>query len=96
MATGILIPFLSNLCFLLDNGLSYTSFSIGFQNLEIREKNIELTVSVKNTGERYSGREVVQVYITPPRTRREKNTKTGKDLQRPHFYNRVRSRRSRS
>src|SRR5699024_12592673 len=38
-------------------GLSYTSFSIGFQGLEIGEKNIELTVSVKNTGECYSGRE---------------------------------------
>ena len=47
-------------------GLSYTSFSIGFQGLEIGEKNIELTVSVKNTGECYSGREVVQVYITAP------------------------------
>ena len=47
-------------------GLSYTSFSIGFQGLEIREKNIEITVSVKNTGECYSGREVVQVYITAP------------------------------
>ena len=56
-------------------GLSYTSFSIGFQNLEIREKNIELTVSVKNTGERYSGREVVQVYITPPQNEERKEYK---------------------
>lgn len=49
-------------------GLSYTSFSIEFEDIQIRETEIDVIVNVKNTGSSYSGREVVQVYITPPQT----------------------------
>ena len=49
-------------------GLSYTSFSAEFKELRITGTGIEVIVSVKNTGDIYSGREVVQVYITPPQT----------------------------
>lgn len=50
------------------HGLSYTSFLIKFEDLHITGTGIEIKFSVKNTGELYSGREVVQVYITPPQT----------------------------
>ncbi len=49
-------------------GLSYTSFEIKFEDIKITGTNINVSVSVKNTGDCYSGREVVQVYITPPQT----------------------------
>lgn len=49
-------------------GLSYTAFSMKFEGLWVTEAGIELTVSVKNVGESYSGREVVQVYVTLPQT----------------------------
>lgn len=49
-------------------GLSYTSFSIKYEGLCVTEAGIEVSVSVKNIGECYSGREVVQVYVTLPQT----------------------------
>lgn len=49
-------------------GLSYTSFSIEFEALQIAGDVVQVVVSVENTGGRYCGREVVQVYVTPPQT----------------------------
>ncbi len=49
-------------------GISYTSFCIKTGNIQIEGTEIKVTVNVKNTGDIYSGREVVQVYITPPQT----------------------------
>ena len=49
-------------------GISYTSFKIKFENIQITEAGVEVIVNVKNTGNCYSGREVVQVYMTPPQT----------------------------
>lgn len=49
-------------------GLSYTSFSIKFEQLRRTKDGIDITVSVQNTGSSYSGREVVQVYVTLPQT----------------------------
>lgn len=53
-------------------GLSYTDFSIKFDGLRITREGIEVAVTVENTGDHYSGREVVQVYVTPPQTGIEK------------------------
>ena len=53
-------------------GLSYTDFSITYDGLRITREGIEIAVTVENTGERYFGREVVQVYVTPPQTGIEK------------------------
>ncbi|RKI39680.1 beta-glucosidase [bacterium D16-51] len=47
-------------------GLSYTDFSMQFEGLRVVGTGIEISVSVKNIGELYSGREVVQVYVTLP------------------------------
>lgn len=49
-------------------GLSYTDFSIKFEELRITGQGIEVTVSVENIGEQYSGREVVQIYVSLPQT----------------------------
>ena len=48
-------------------GLSYTEFRIDVQGLRVSaDEKITLEVLVKNTGERYSGREVVQIYVSCP------------------------------
>lgn len=49
-------------------GLSYTSFDMRFAELRIGENSVEVEVVVENTGDCYSGREVVQVYVTLPQT----------------------------
>lgn len=48
-------------------GLSYTEFSLTDSKLtDLGDYSYELTVKVKNIGEKYSGKEVVQVYLNPP------------------------------
>lgn len=49
-------------------GLSYTRFSIQCNGIQAADDRIEVTVTVSNTGEHCSGKEVVQVYLTPPQT----------------------------
>lgn len=49
-------------------GLSYTGFSIKFEGCRETERGVEAAVSVKNTGNHYAGREVVQAYVTLPQT----------------------------
>ena len=56
-------------------GLSYTSFSLSDQKLEVNGGNITVEVTVKNTGDRFSGREVVQVYSAAPQTSIKKEFK---------------------
>ena len=53
-------------------GLSYTTFETRFKEIRVTETGAEVTVTVENTGEIYSGREVVQVYVTLPQTGLEK------------------------
>ncbi len=49
-------------------GLSYTDFSIVCEGVRTTGTQTEVTVTVKNTGDSYSGKEVVQVYVTLPQT----------------------------
>ena len=53
-------------------GLSYTDFEIQFCGIEIDQDKIEVNVSVENTGSRFSGSEVVQIYAVLPHGRLEK------------------------
>ena len=53
-------------------GLSYTDLSIEYEGLRITGEGIEVAVAVRNAGKHYPGREVVQVYVTPPQTGLEK------------------------
>lgn len=59
-AAGVLYPF--------GYGLSYTSYSQEIIKFRDDKDRISLTVRVTNTGSRYAGKEVVQLYVTPPYT----------------------------
>lgn len=47
-------------------GMSYTDFDITPVSVSADEKNVSVTVNVKNTGDVYSGKEVVEVYFSAP------------------------------
>ena len=53
-------------------GRSYTEFEWNVKRTEILGESIRVTVSVKNTGTEYAGRETVQVYVSQPRGKLEK------------------------
>ncbi|MDD6039368.1 MAG: glycoside hydrolase family 3 C-terminal domain-containing protein [bacterium] len=58
-------------------GLSYTKFAICVRELRFinpgkKNAGVRLTMEVKNTGKSYSGREVVQVYVSCPQKNIEK------------------------
>lgn len=53
-------------------GLSYTTFDVEMENVKVEKDRIILKVKVKNTGDTYSGCEVVQVYYSAPEGRMEK------------------------
>lgn len=46
-------------------GLSYTTFDVATDTIDMTEQQVTLTVTVTNTGE-HSGKEVVQVYLEKP------------------------------
>ena len=47
-------------------GLSYTTFSLKPDSARVKDDRIGIRVRVRNTGSRYAGREVVQVYYSAP------------------------------
>lgn len=47
-------------------GLSYTDFVITTDSVSADETSVSITVTVKNTGDTYAGKEVVQIYATCP------------------------------
>jgi len=49
-------------------GLSYSKFFIKTKKASVNENRIKLAVNVENTGDKYSGQEVVQVYVSKPQT----------------------------
>lgn len=53
----------------LGYGLSYTQFEQSITKIHETAKTVELTISVKNVGNSYSGKEVVQVYYSAPYTK---------------------------
>ena len=55
-------------------GLSYTTFEMGKPSVKANGKNIEVSVTVKNTG-KVAGKQVAQVYITAPKGAYEKPAK---------------------
>jgi len=50
-------------------GLSYTSFSVDVQNVCVQDEEVCAEVTVCNTGDRFSGAEVVQLYAAAPQGR---------------------------
>lgn len=55
-------------------GLSYTTFEMGNPSVKANGKNIEVSVTVKNTG-KVAGKQVTQVYVTAPKGAYEKPAK---------------------
>lgn len=49
-------------------GLSYTAFSITMDHLTVEKNNIWMDLTVQNTGNNFSGKEVVQVYVSCPQS----------------------------
>ncbi len=47
-------------------GLSYTDFDIQVDEVQADAQELAVTVTVTNTGEQYSGREVVEIYVSAP------------------------------
>ena len=53
-------------------GRSYTDFDLNVIRTEIRGEDILVTVSVKNIGKEFAGRETVQVYVSQPQGKLDK------------------------
>lgn len=47
-------------------GLSYTDFSVEVTDVKLEKTKVNVTASVTNTGLKYAGREVLQLYLTAP------------------------------
>lgn len=47
-------------------GLSYTDFRLGKAELRAEGTEITARLNIKNTGRKYSGKETVQLYVSPP------------------------------
>ncbi len=56
-------------------GLSYTSFEIKPEQVEVSGNTVKVKVIVRNSGEQYAGKQVVQVYAACPQTARAKELK---------------------
>lgn len=56
-------------------GLSYTTFDINNPKVTVKGNQAFVTVKVINTGDRYSGKEVIQIYISLPQGRLPKEEK---------------------
>ncbi len=56
-------------------GLSYTEFSITVDGVLVEGNQVKTTLSVKNVGDTFSGKEVVQIYVSCPQSRFPKEHK---------------------
>ncbi|MDO5425261.1 MAG: glycoside hydrolase family 3 C-terminal domain-containing protein [Eubacteriales bacterium] len=56
-------------------GMSYTSFQINGCVASLNGENVTVETTVKNTGAAYSGKEVVQIYVEPPKGTLEKEVR---------------------
>ena len=66
--------FKKNVAYPFGFGLSYTTFEMGKPSAKANGKNIEVSVTVKNTG-KVAGKQVAQVYVTAPKGAYEKPAK---------------------
>jgi len=53
-------------------GLSYTTFDVKHVGQSVDGETVEVKIEVENTGTKYSGKEVVQVYCSAPEVRLER------------------------
>ncbi len=56
-------------------GLSYTTFALSEETVQVSPEAVTLSVTVTNTGSQFAGKEVVQVYAACPQTALQKEFK---------------------
>ena len=66
--------FKKNVAYPFGYGLSYTTFEMGKPAVKVHGNNIEVIVTIKNTG-KVAGKQVAQVYVTAPKGAYEKPLK---------------------
>ena len=66
--------FKKNVAYPFGYGLSYTTFEMGKPAVKAKGNNIEVSVTIKNTG-KVAGKQVAQVYVTAPKGAYEKPLK---------------------
>ena len=66
--------FKKNVAYPFGYGLSYTTFEMGKPSVKAKGNNIEVSVTIKNTG-KVAGKQVAQVYVTAPKGAYEKPLK---------------------
>ncbi len=47
-------------------GLSYTTFDLAIQSVDVQQSVVSAKIEVRNTGSQYAGKEVVQLYLSCP------------------------------
>lgn len=68
-------------------GLSYTDFNFSDESVNVAGSEIQVKVKVTNTGDKYSGREVVQLYVACPQTGIKKEFKRLAGFQKTALIN---------
>ena len=66
--------FKKNVAYPFGFGMSYTTFEMGKPSVKAKGNNIEVSVTIKNTG-KVAGKQVAQVYVTAPKGAYEKPLK---------------------
>ena len=66
--------FKKNVAYPFGYGLSYTTFEMGKPSVKANGNNIEVSVTIKNTG-KIAGKQVAEVYVTAPKGAYEKPAK---------------------
>ena len=66
--------FKKNVAYPFGFGMSYTTFEMGKPSVKAKGKNIEVSVTIKNSG-KVAGKQVAQVYVTAPKGAYEKPLK---------------------
>ena len=78
--------FKKNVAYPFGYGLSYTTFEFGKPSVKAKGNNIEVSVSIKNTG-KVAGKEVAEVYVTAPKGAYEKPAKELKTFGKTKLLN---------
>ena len=78
--------FKKNVAYPFGYGLSYTTFEFGKPSVKAKGNNIEVSVTIKNTG-KVAGKEVAEVYVTAPKGAYEKPAKELKTFGKTKMLN---------
>ncbi len=78
--------FKKNVAYPFGYGLSYTTFEFGKPSVKAKGNNIEVSVTIKNTG-KVAGKEVAEVYVTAPKGAYEKPAKELKTFGKTKLLN---------